>query len=129
MVICKCCKQDNHGYTVIELLVVLLIVVILMALAVPVFYSSMQDSQKRECRTNMRAIANAQREYKLKDYPNHAFAGSLATLKTKVRVDVACPTGGTYTTDTTSMVHCSVGNHDAGYAGQPAGYMPGVNTQ
>src|SRR5207247_1869394 len=95
----NCGKKSRSyaaGFSIIEMIAVLLIMLALMAVVMPTFISAMGEGQHKECRANMRAIANAQTEYKLKNYPNHTYASTLATLQTKVPVYLMCPTTGTY---------------------------------
>src|SRR5947209_6293899 len=128
----KTSRSNARGFTIIEMLAVILIIAALMAAAMPGFISAMAEGQHKECRANMKAIANAQREYKLKDagVVGHipTYASTLAILQTKVPVNVQCPTTGTYTLSSTDSfannvtVHCSVAGHDAAYYSEPAGF-------
>jgi type IV pilus assembly protein PilA len=49
----------RKGFSLIELLVVVLILSILMSVALPLYMSAVADSQKKTCRATMQTIANA----------------------------------------------------------------------
>lgn len=48
-----------QGFTLMELLVVVLILAILMAVALPLYLRAAEDSARKVCRANMQTIANA----------------------------------------------------------------------
>jgi prepilin-type N-terminal cleavage/methylation domain-containing protein len=47
------------GFTMIELLVVILILSILMALGLPLYLAAVRHSERKACRANLKTIANA----------------------------------------------------------------------
>lgn len=127
-----------RGFSVVEMLVVIMIVVIGMAFAMPLFQQAGTNAQRDSCRANMQALASAQRIYRLKDAGvighTPAYAQTVTSLKTRAQVSTVCPAGGTYSftsADWTTgfTVHCSVSAHDLGASGEPAGFTPGVNTR
>ena len=60
-------RMNKKGaFTLIELLVVVLILAILTAVALPLYLSSVKDSEKKTCQTNMQTIANAVQAYKVR---------------------------------------------------------------
>ncbi len=86
----------QHGATVMELLVATLIFSIMMAIGASIFQSAVTDSQTKQCRANMMAIANVDQEHKVKD-PNHNYTTSTTVLASEVPTVPKCPGGGTYT--------------------------------
>ena len=60
-------RRSAKGFTLIELLVVTLILSILMAVAIPLYLSSVNDSKLKTCHANMQTIANAVQAARVKD--------------------------------------------------------------
>ncbi len=126
-------KQNTSGFTLVELLVVVLVVSILMAIAMPLYLQAVANSQFRTCRANMLTIANAVQTAKVEtaatDYSAIITGGvTLATLPDLIALPV-CPNGGTYTlakgssaTNATFQVACSyVGTYTH------STFQPGLN--
>src|SRR5258708_597669 len=113
----------KYGFTLVELLVVILILAILMATALPLYLSAVAYSDKRTCRENMRTIGNAvQADYYAKQRsgygPYFAAGGNVTTAKCPdLQAVPICPGGGTYKIHTGSSsgalfeVECSIGSH------------------
>ncbi|MEW6188689.1 MAG: type II secretion system protein [Actinomycetota bacterium] len=56
--------RKERGFTLIELMVVVLIIAILVAIAVPVFNVARESAQRRTCQANLRTIDGAITTYK-----------------------------------------------------------------
>jgi prepilin-type N-terminal cleavage/methylation domain-containing protein len=52
-------NNKRKGFTLVELLVVVLILAILTAVALPLYLRSVRDAEENACKTNMKTIANA----------------------------------------------------------------------
>ena len=82
-------------------MIVILIIAILVAIAVPVYLNSKSSAQKRTCQANQRTIDGAIQSYQANDntqyYPSSILqmvtGSGVQTLKTLP----TCPTNGTYT--------------------------------
>ncbi|HZT42773.1 MAG TPA: type II secretion system protein, partial [Chthonomonadaceae bacterium] len=97
----------------IELLVVVLILAILMAVALPLYLSAVADSQKKTCRANMQTIANAVQAARVKNVSANynSFAGAVSTtLEPDLQSVPICPNGGTYSVITTGTCNDANGN-------------------
>lgn len=65
-------RKIRRGFTLVELLVVVLILAILMAVALPLYLGAIASSERGAARANMQTIANANQSFKLQ-------SGSFAT--------------------------------------------------
>ncbi len=90
--------HKDEGFTLVELMVVVLIIGILVAIAIPVFTSAKNNAQKRSCFANQRTLDGAAHSYE-------ASQGSLPTpditalqtalVPSYVATPPACPLDGT----------------------------------
>lgn len=83
------------GFTIIEMLVVILILAILMAIALPLYLGALGQSEITTCRTNMYSIAQAEAAYRART-PAHVYTTNLSDLKSDLGSNPTCPAGGTY---------------------------------
>ena len=92
-------RRTGNAFTLIELLVVTLILAVLMAVALPLYISSVNDSRNKVCRANLQTIANAVQAARTKsgatDYS--AFLGAVSTTnEPDLSAVPTCPNAGTY---------------------------------
>lgn len=130
-------NTKGRAFTLVELLVVIMILAILMAVALPLYTSSVANASKRGCRANMHSIANAAQAWKVSHrYPDFADLNIDTDLAGDLGQGVVCPDGGSYskldvgdtTTDAEGQtvtvptsgfgVTCSIAEH--------GGFVPGV---
>jgi prepilin-type N-terminal cleavage/methylation domain-containing protein len=114
-------NRKASGFTLIELLVVVLILSILMAIAMPLYLSSVSDSQLKTCHANMQTIANAVQAARTAagttqtDYSSYIGAVDV-TKETALTAVPLCPAGGTYaiaagTTAASFKITCTATGH------------------
>ena len=109
---------SRKGFTLIELMIVILIIAILVAIAVPVYLNSKSSAQKRTCQANQRTIDGAIQSYQTND-PTQTYPGSLAQLTATgvktLKTVPTCPTNGQYTWTAGTPPYVSCTSH------QPSG--------
>lgn len=72
-------RKNRRAFTLVELLVVVLILAILMAVALPLYLGAIASSERGAARANMQTIANANQSYKLQ---TGTFANDITLLHT-----------------------------------------------
>src|SRR5512136_1380927 len=67
-------RAQRAGFTLVELLIVIAIIVVLMAIALPVFSRARENARQSSCMANLHQIAQAIRMYRLDEgaYPGAA---------------------------------------------------------
>lgn len=107
--------KKEGGFTLIELMVVVLIIGILIAVAIPVFNSASRDARHRTCLANQRTIEGAVQQY-LSNDPDHVWAAYL--------IDGADPlTAGSAFIK--HALHCPAGNGTDYYSVDASGSVNG----
>ncbi len=103
-------KRERRGFTLVEIMIVVIILAVLAAIAIPAFSEYRSDAQLRVCLDNLRLTQDALSVYKIKvgTYPPSADAVEeyLGTLP-------FCPLGGSYSwtlKDDAYHIRCS-GQH------------------
>lgn len=130
------CGGARRGLTLIDLLAAVAIMVIMMAIAAPVFLPMLTDAKESDCRANLQAIANAEEQYRRKN-TTHVYTTTLSDLGQQGAGVPLCPDGGTYTvtiSDGTAtaqsgqavpsgglVISCSASGHGK--------YAPGIDNQ
>ncbi len=83
-------SYKKTGFTLIELMIVVVIISILSAIAIPKFRDVTENSKKAACRANMRTIASQETIY----FMNHFHYTSMLSELEMTRV--ICPSGEPY---------------------------------
>ncbi|HOK42318.1 MAG TPA: prepilin-type N-terminal cleavage/methylation domain-containing protein [Thermoclostridium caenicola] len=82
-------KKNNKGFTLVELMVVVVILGILVAIAVPIYNKTTENAERNACHANLRTIDGAKTQYAVSSgltWPDAFFRGGIPK----------CPSGGTY---------------------------------
>ncbi|MGB9877379.1 MAG: competence type IV pilus major pilin ComGC [bacterium] len=105
--------KKRKGFTLVEMMIVVLIIGILIAIALPNFLKARENARLRACVANMKQIQAAVEQYAM-DYKMAASASvpALSALSpTYIRTTPTCPSGGTYSINGTVgdySINCSV---------------------
>lgn len=131
-------KRVRSGFTLAELLVVVLIIQILMCVALPLYLNVLLQAKQRTCRANMATISTSVVAARVKTgaldfsgWNGSTVAFLIAQSPDKVpdlTTPPICPNGGTYSLlkgntgdNTTFKVQCTVSTHGT--------FQPGVDNQ
>ncbi len=112
----KMMKRDNKGFTLVELMVVLLILGILVAIAIPIYNRTQDTAKENTCFANQRTIEGAAAQYhaEVGEWPTAIYNESGdSDLRDYIQNPGAltCPAGGTYTLDDKGKVTCTEHDH------------------
>ena len=108
-------KLNRQGFTLVEIMIVVAIIALLAAIAIPSFMKSRTESRKSACINNLRLLDHAKQQWAT------ATPGSTATsTPTDDQINgylkngaPTCPAGGTYTYGNMSTLPaCSLGTSD-----------------
>ena len=85
--------RKDEGFTLVELMVVVLIIGILIAIAIPVFNVAKANAQKKSCFANQRTLEGAFQTWIASDNVAAVVTSPFATslVPTYVKVDPKCP--------------------------------------
>lgn len=105
----------RKGFTLVEIMIVVLIIGILLAIAVPGFIQARQTSRKSACIHNLKSIENAKEQWAMDNKKNNGDSAAFtdivgATLYLKATP--SCPASGTYTVNPIGTVPtCGISGH------------------
>lgn len=105
--------RKNRGFTLVEIMIVVLIIGILLAIAVPNFIKARESSRGKTCVANLKQIESAKEQWAMENKKGAADTPAQADLVgagNYMKAWPSCPSGGSYTiNDVATAPTCSTG--------------------
>jgi prepilin-type N-terminal cleavage/methylation domain-containing protein len=114
-------KRYGHsrGFTLVEIMIVVLIIGILLAIAIPNFVQAREASRAKSCVANLKQIDSAKQQWAMDTkQTSGATPGTTDLAPAYMKSFPSCPSGGSYSiNDISTSPTCSVtGAAGSGYA-------------
>ena len=111
---------SRKGFTLVEIMIVVLIIGILLAIAVPNFIKARETSRTKSCIANLKQIDAATEQWAMDNKASQGATVALSALigtgtTTYMKNTPDCPSGGTYTASLAvgTAPTCSIGGSHA----------------
>ncbi len=103
--------RAERGFTLVEIMIVVLIIGILLAIAVPNFVRARESSRAKSCVANLKQIDAAKEQWAMDNNKSNGDACQMSDLvPTYLKSTPSCPSGGTYTVGAIGTnPSCSIG--------------------
>ena len=105
--------MGEKGFTLVEIMIVVAIIGLLAAIAIPNFMRAREKAQQNACIANLKQMSGAITLWALDEGAGSTSAVTMGDLVTAyIKATPACPAGGTYTlVDVGTEPACSVDGH------------------
>ncbi len=92
-------RNKKKGFTLVEIMIVVLIIGILLAIAVPNFVRARERSRAKTCVGNLKQIDSAKEQFAMENRLDEGDSVDMTDLAPDyIKSEPQCPSGGTYTT-------------------------------
>ena len=94
----------KSGFTLVEIMIVVALIGLLAAIAIPNYVQARNTSFRKGCVSNLRQIDSAKQQWALENKKSDSDTASQADLTPYIKnlLFPTCPAGGSYTIDTVS---------------------------
>src|SRR6266404_4339254 len=96
--------RRKSGFTLVEIMIVVAIIGLLAAIAIPNFIKARTTSQQNACINNLRQIDGAVQQWALENKKDAAAKVAFSDISAYLKNAVTCPSGGTTFADSYTLV-------------------------
>ena len=98
--------SKKSGFTLVEIMIVVAIIGLLAAIAIPNFVKARTTSQKNACINNLRQLDGAVQQFALENKKAATSSVQLSDCTPYLKNSVVCPAGGSTISDSYAVTDC-----------------------